>query len=80
MRMALGLVASVLLLAGCTTTWQHSTKNETEFYGDDSECQARAQAVPYNPTGGNIGNSMRGLQVASIYERCMMGKGWAKVQ
>lgn len=80
MRTPLWLVAVALLLLGCSTTWSHTAKDETEFYADDSECVSRAEGVPYNPYGGTNGALMRRVQVTNIYERCMMGRGWTKAR
>ncbi len=80
MRTPIGLVAFAFLLLGCSTTWSHTAKDETEFYADDSECVSRAEGVPYNPYGGTSGALMRRAQVTNIYERCMMGRGWTKAR
>jgi hypothetical protein len=44
-----------ILLTGCTTYWNHSSKDTTSFYADDSDCISRAEGVPYNPYGGSMG-------------------------
>ncbi len=80
MRIVLWLLACSVLLVGCSTTWNHTAKDETEFYADDSECVSRAEGVPYNPYGGTNGALMRRVQVTNIYERCMMGRGWTKAR
>ncbi len=30
----------VVLLSGCASRWEHSTKGVSEFYADDRDCQA----------------------------------------
>lgn len=61
----------VLLLSGCASRWEHSTKRPSEFYADDRDCQAE--------TGGAFqAVDQRGERLS--YESCMWQKGWRKKQ
>lgn len=58
-----------LLMAGCASRWQHATKQPSEFYADDRDCQAA--------TGGVSMGLEPGTERVS-YESCMWEKGWHK--
>lgn len=61
----------VLVVTGCASRWEHSTKRPTEFYADDRACQAE--------TGGPSKGIERDQERVS-YESCMWQKGWRKKQ
>jgi len=61
----------VLFLSGCASRWEHSTKRTSEFYTDDSSCQAE--------TGGASKTIDAGGERMS-YESCMWQQGWRKKQ
>lgn len=61
----------LLVLAGCASRWEHSTKRPGEFYADDRDCQAE--------TGGVSKGIEPGTERVS-YESCMWQKGWHKKQ
>jgi hypothetical protein len=63
------LCLCVLLLAGCSSDWVHSSKTTADFYADDTECQAI--------TGGASMGIEPGTERTS-YESCMWDKGWRK--
>ena len=61
----------VVLLCGCASRWEHSTKGVSEFYADDRDCQAE--------TGGASKSLDPGKERMS-FESCMWQKGWRKKQ
>ena len=61
----------LLLMSGCVSRWEHSTKRPGEFYIDDRDCQVMA------------GGASQGLQPGEdriSYESCMWERGWHKKQ
>jgi hypothetical protein len=63
--------ATAALLAACATPWHWEKPNASqyEFNMDAGACRAQAFSVPGAPT----------IQVALVYDGCMQGKGWYKV-
>lgn len=59
----------VMLLCGCASRWEHSSKRTSEFYDDDRACQVEA--------GGASVGIEPGVERTS-YESCMWEKGWHK--
>jgi hypothetical protein len=60
-----------LVMSGCVSRWEHSTKRPGEFYADDRDCQVMA------------GGASQGLQPGGeriSYESCMWERGWRKKQ
>lgn len=76
----------VLVATGCTTTWSHETKGQTDFYRDSARCEAMAGGGGYNQIADNGDPMLRGYNAGAaaaaagsrrrIFERCMMGEGW----
>lgn len=65
------VLLSVLFMVGCASRWEHASKQPSEYYGDDRECQSL--------TGG----ASRGIEPGSermSYESCMWERGWRKKQ
>ena len=61
-------------VSGCQTTpnwyWEKHGASQQDFYVDSGQCRAQAASVP----------GMALLQVVIVYESCLAGKGWYKVQ
>jgi len=85
---AFGIAVLAMVTSGCATprTWSHDTKNQQDFYRDNSQCMAMAgsgQATPIvaNSTpfaqGYNQGIAIQAqANQRTIYEHCMLGNGW----
>lgn len=59
----------MVLLCGCASRWEHSTKRPAEFYADDRECQV---------VTGDASQAIEPRQERVTYEGCMWDKGWRK--
>lgn len=74
MRKFLALLL-VLFIGGCaspqSTTWDHPTKTNQEFYEDDAFCMSQS---------GQAAIGLEGMIAADIRkqtrESCMKGRGW----
>jgi hypothetical protein len=65
------VVLCALVVTGCASKWEHSSKASSEFYSDDRECQVAAGGADRGLTPGSERTS---------YESCMWQKGWRKKQ
>ncbi len=70
MRRCLTVGVLLLLLSGCSTSWEHTSKRPSEFRLDDQECQLL--------TGGAYRSAEPGREQRLSYEDCMWQKGWRK--
>ena len=85
----LGIAAIAMIAGGCATqrTWNHVTKDQQDFYRDNSQCMAMAGAGQATPIvagstpfaqGYNQGAAMRAqANQQTIHEQCMFGNGWS---
>jgi hypothetical protein len=64
-------VALITVLSACVgrIEWSHPNKNETEFYSDYSECEARAGQA-------SIGLDDYGTTRQRVKYNCLVGKGY----
>jgi hypothetical protein len=65
------ILLCLLVMVGCASRWEHSSKRQSEYYADDRECQALS--------GGASQGLEPGIERTS-YESCMWEKGWRKKQ
>lgn len=63
------IVLLAVLVCGCASRWEHSTKRSSEFYADDRDCQVQT---------GSATQAIEPGQERMSYESCMWDKGWRK--
>lgn len=63
------IVLLAVLVCGCASRWEHSTKRSSEFYADDRDCQVQT---------GSATQAIEPGQERMSYESCMWDKGWHK--
>ena len=63
------IVLLAVLVCGCASRWEHSTKRSSEFYADDRDCQVQT---------GSATQAIEPGQDRMSYESCMWDKGWHK--
>lgn len=68
-------LVALVVLTGCSTTWDHPTKGEVDFQQDDYACRRDAYA-----TGGAVVayGVVTPTQNRGMYERCMQARGYTK--
>jgi hypothetical protein len=75
----------LIMLAGCAEPWHQAGATQQDFYRDNSQCLAMSQGGHTQVTAGNDPATagynqgqatMAAYAASSIYEQCMLGKGW----
>ncbi len=85
------MILILLLLSACAKkVWMHESKDQQEFYQDNSKCLAMSgsagttQILPGTDPiskGWNQGSAINAAEMRNdIYYQCMMGQGWKLVK
>lgn len=85
------MILILLLISACAKkVWMHESKNQQEFYQDNSKCLSMSgsagstQILPSTDPftkGWNQGSAINAAGMRNdIYYQCMMGQGWQLVE